>query len=65
MCMFMTDVRFEPIRMRRRRLALRCTSSLPTSLPKLPQAQITQIKITAITVASVEGFIRIFFFNFL
>ena len=31
----MTDVSFERVRMRRRRLALRCTSTLPTALPRL------------------------------
>ena len=53
---FVPGVGFEPVRMRRRRPALGCTASLPTALPKLPpkkEAQIAQIKTTAITVASV------------
>ena len=33
---FMTDMGFEPVRMRRRRLALQSTAPLPTVLPKLP-----------------------------
>ena len=33
---FMPDVGFEPVRMRRRRLALQSTAPLPTALPKLP-----------------------------
>ena len=36
MRLYMMDVGFEPVLMRRRRLALRCSSSLPTALPKLP-----------------------------
>ena len=36
MCLYMMDVGFEPVLMRRRRLALWYTSSLPTALPKLP-----------------------------
>ena len=50
------DMGFEPVQMRRRHLALQSTSSLPTTLPKLPpkkEAQIAQIKNTAITVPSV------------
>ena len=39
MHLLMTDVGFEPVRMRRRRLALRCMSSLPTALPRLPKKQ--------------------------
>ena len=34
---FMTDVGFEPVWMRRRRLALQSTAPLPTALPKLPK----------------------------
>ena len=37
MYLLMADVGFEPLRMQQRRLALRCTSSLPTALPRLPQ----------------------------
>ena len=33
---FMTDVGFEPVRMRRRRLALQSMAPLLTALPKLP-----------------------------
>ena len=33
--MFLVDVGFDPVRMRRSRLALRCTSPLLTVLPKL------------------------------
>ena len=33
---FMTDVGFEPVRMRRRRLALQSMAPLPTALQKLP-----------------------------
>ena len=53
---FITDVGFEPVRMRRRRLALQSMALLPTVLPKLSQkeeAQIAQIKITAFTVPPV------------
>ena len=31
---YMTDVEFEPVRMRRRRLGLQSTAPLPTALPK-------------------------------
>ena len=37
----MTDVEFEPVRMRRRRLALQSTAPLPTVLQKLPQKRIS------------------------
>ena len=35
--LYITDVGFEPVRMRRRRLALQSTAPLPTALPKFPQ----------------------------
>ena len=53
---FSTDVGFEPVRTRRRHLALQRTAHLSTALPKFPlkkEAQIAQIKITAFTVPSV------------
>ena len=34
------DIKFIPVWMRRRRLALRCTSSLPTALPRRPKKEI-------------------------
>ena len=43
MHLLMTDVGFEPVLNRRRRLALRCVSSLPTALPRLSPKKEAQI----------------------
>ena len=43
MFLFIVNVGFEPVQMRRRRLALRSRTSLPTMLTKLPPTKEAQI----------------------